>query len=126
VITTSAAGQPLPVECLRAAAVAVAWRACAPAPACGDDAEGDGLGDVPGDPLDADGLGDALGDVLKADGLGGLPAANAVGEAPPGCGAGLFSDAVAAAWWVVAPPTAQASTPSTARPPARANNLRRQ
>jgi hypothetical protein len=78
---------------------------------------------------DADGDGDGLGDGLTADGLG--HAVDTAGDAPGAemfpCDPWLFSDAVAAVGRVaVAPPTAQASKPSTPRPAASANSLRRQ
>jgi hypothetical protein len=75
------------------------------------------------------GLGDGLGDVLLADGLG-----EAVEMAGDAATTGMFprvpgpfTDDVAAVGRVaVAPPTAQASKPRMASPPASAITLRRQ
>ncbi|HEY2443967.1 MAG TPA: hypothetical protein VGI31_12580 [Streptosporangiaceae bacterium] len=75
-----------------------------------------------GDGLVADGLGDALADGLEADGLGDTTAGVILGG-----GVWPVRDAVVAVGRdELAPPTAQASRPSTARPAASANSLRRQ
>jgi hypothetical protein len=89
----------------------------------------------------ADGLVDGLPGLADADGLG-EPLPDVVGLGEPdgdGLAAGevliggrvtvvewLVIDVVVAFWWEVAPPTAQASKPSTPSPAARANSLRRQ
>lgn len=76
-------------------------------------------------------LGDGLGDGLEADGLGEVLLAYGVGDRPgdevAGRGEWLCSGEVAAVGRAdEAPVTAHASRPSTARPTARAKNLRRQ
>ncbi|HEY3733122.1 MAG TPA: hypothetical protein VGL63_04330 [Streptosporangiaceae bacterium] len=81
-------------------------------------AEADGLGDG----LVADGLGDGPADGVEANGLGDTAAGVILGG-----GVWPVRDAVVAAGRdELAPPTAQASRPSTARPAASANSLRRQ
>jgi hypothetical protein len=77
------------------------------------------LGEGEGERPEDDGLGEGLGDALEVAGVG-YP----VGVA--GCWDWLYEVVAATGWCAEAPPTAQASSPSTARPAASANTLLRQ
>ena len=124
-ITTSAAGQPLPPACAMSGTAfwrtraAAGFAAALPTTAAPDEvAEADGLGDG----LAAGGLGEGVGDGLDANRLSEPAAGGRLIR-----GAWLETEAVVAADRVeLAPPTAQASRPSTARPAASAKSLRRQ
>lgn len=126
-ITTSPDGQSSPgalspaasAWCLAPCALApvVTFLACLPGSLL---SLGDGVGD--GLEADGDGDGDGLGDGLEIIGLGKL-----VGALVGALRCAWLNEVSEAVWWVAeAPPTAQASKPSTARPAASANSLLRQ
>jgi hypothetical protein len=127
-ITTAEAGQPLPCERgLTATAARPAFRwpraAAADLPLAVGRLDELLSADAPGGGLEAEGLGDEL----DTDGPGRDPAGDVPAGGGSACEVWPVMDAVVAGGRVeLAPPTAQASSPSTARPAASAKSLRRQ